>query len=336
MKNGNYKKILAVMLAAVMVLCLAGCSGSSSDSDTEAAGSNSDNRITSIGEFTSEDLQGNEITQDIFAEAASMASKVDVSPGRLEAVEERMALLYDLMHKFGCASVEELIQERDAMGEVLFDAGSLKERRETLAAALASGEKKLAGCCSALHSAREAAAGPFAEKITAYLRFLELERASFDVVLSPSEVSADGSDAVMFRFDAAGRHPVDVASCASGGELSRIMLCLKALMAGYSQMPTMIFDEIDSGVSGSVADKMGSMICDMGSRMQVIAITHLPQVAAKGSEHFLVSKTMDDEGADTSIFRLEGEDRVREIARMLSGATITPAALANARDLLGA
>ena len=81
---------------------------------------------------------------------------------------------------------------------------------------------------------------------------------------------------------------------------------------------------------------MGSMICDMGSRMQVIAITHLPQVAAKGSEHFLVSKTMDDEGADTSIFRLEGEDRVREIARMLSGATITPAALANARDLLGA
>ena len=117
--------------------------------------------------------------------------------------------------------------------------------------------------------------------------------------------------------------------------MSRIMLCLKAMMAKYTSMPTMVFDEIDTGVSGSVADKMGSMICRMGRDMQVFAITHLPQVAAKGNAHFLVSKSIAEDGrAVTSISPLTGEDRVREIARMLSGSTITPEAIANAKSLL--
>ena len=144
------------------------------------------------------------------------------------------------------------------------------------------------------------------------------------------EISETGADSIAMVFSSTGKDAVDVAKCASGGEKSRIMLSLKAMMARYTDMPTMIFDEIDTGVSGSAADKMGSMICDMGSDMQVFAITHLPQVAAKGSAHYLVERN----GSVSTIRRLEGEERVMEIARMLSGARITPAAIANARELL--
>ncbi|MBR6886764.1 MAG: DNA repair protein RecN, partial [Bacteroidales bacterium] len=118
---------------------------------------------------------------------------------------------------------------------------------------------------------------------------------------------------------------------ASGGELSRIMLAVKSIMASYTQMPTMVFDEIDTGVSGSTADRMGEMICSMGERMQIFAITHLPQVAAKGRAHYLVSKKNDV----TSMARLSSESRVMEIARMLSGSGISSAAIENAKALLG-
>ena len=149
-------------------------------------------------------------------------------------------------------------------------------------------------------------------------------------------MSASGRDAVVFRFSATGRNAADVSKCASGGELSRIMLALKAMRARYADMPTMIFDEIDTGVSGSVADKMGSMICSMGSYMQVFAITHLPQVAAKGSAHYMVSKEIDPatSRAVSKIERLSDEQRVLEVARMLSGSTLTDAAIANAESLL--
>ena len=117
--------------------------------------------------------------------------------------------------------------------------------------------------------------------------------------------------------------------------MSRIMLSLKAMMARFSKMPTMIFDEIDTGVSGSVADKMGSMICEMGRLMQVFAITHLPQVAAKGSAHYLVEKHVTaDTKAVSVISRLSDDDRVMEVARMLSGSVLTDAAVANAKSLL--
>ena len=140
----------------------------------------------------------------------------------------------------------------------------------------------------------------------------------------------------MFRFSASGNAPADLSKCASGGEISRIMLSLRALMARYSEMPTLIFDEIDTGVSGSAADKMGSMICSMGEDMQVFAITHLPQVAAKGRAHYLVTKEFRDGRAVSAIKRLTPDERVQEVARLLSGATVTPAAIQNARELLQA
>ena len=138
-----------------------------------------------------------------------------------------------------------------------------------------------------------------------------------------------------YLCSATGREPADVAKCASGGELSRIMLSLKAMMARFIGMPTLIFDEIDTGVSGSVADKMGRMICDMGRDMQVFSITHLPQVAAKGDAHYVVSKSVAADGRTVSSIReVQGEERTMEIARLLSGATISDAAVANARALL--
>jgi len=187
-----------------------------------------------------------------------------------------------------------------------------------------------------LHESRAKAAVPFAENIQSDIRNLELPYSIFEVELLDVPVSAHGRDSVQFRFSSSGRNAVDVSKCASGGEMSRIMLALKAMRARFANMPTMIFDEIDTGVSGSVADKMGSMICSMGEFMQVFAITHLPQVAAKGKAHYLVSKEIDPAAskAVSTIEKLSEDQRVLEVARMLSGSVLTDAAIANAKSLL--
>ena len=177
---------------------------------------------------------------------------------------------------------------------------------------------------------REKASEGFANAILASLAFLELDHAVFTVELGAAPEGPTGRDAVRFLFSSTGKAPQDLSKVASGGELSRIMLSLKAMMARYTAMPTLIFDEIDAGVSGSAADRMGQMICRMGEDMQVFAITHLPQVAAKGNAHYLVTKENDV----TAIRPLSREERVQEIARLLSGSVITDAAVANARALL--
>ena len=273
---------------------------------------------------------------DIYSEVSSLNSKVDMSPERLEMVEDRMSLIYSLMQKHSCQTVAELISARDRLSEVLFDSTALEERREVLEADISKTENTLTDLASRLHESRVKAALAFAGEMTDSIRGLELPYAVFEVELSDAPVGPSGSDSIIFRFSATGRNAVDVAKCASGGELSRIMLALKAMRARYTNMPTMIFDEIDTGVSGSVADKMGSMICDMGSYMQVFAITHLPQVAAKGRAHYLVSKEINPATsvAVSKIERLSDRQRVLEVARMLSGSTLTDAAIANAESLL--
>ena len=271
---------------------------------------------------------------DIAETAAGMNSAVQLSQERLAQVEERMSVLYSLMQKHGCTNIAELIAARDKYSEALFDSASLEERVSELENELADARSYHAVLCKKIHDARAKAAPGLAKGIEESLRFLELDRAVFGVELQPAEPSATGSDAVLFTFSATGANPADVAKCASGGEISRIMLSLKALMARYTGMPTMIFDEIDTGVSGSAADKMGQMICSMGERMQVLAITHLPQVAAKGSAHFVVEKSLDGDGAVSTMRLLSHEERIREIARLLSGSQITPEAIANAKSLL--
>ncbi len=272
---------------------------------------------------------------DALSEIQSLENSVDVSPDRLEAVESRMSLIYDLLRKFSCTDVGSLIAERERLGALVFGNEAMEERLHELEKLIDRDRQELDDISGKLHDARAAKAGDFSSAIQNSVRSLEMEQAVFHAILSETEVSATGKDAISFVFSASGRNPADVAKCASGGEMSRIMLCLKAMMARYTNMPTMVFDEIDTGVSGSVADKMGSMICKMGEDMQVFAITHLPQVAAKGNAHYLVSKSVTPEGkAITAISQLSGDDRVMELARMLSGSAITPEAVANAKSLI--
>ena len=273
---------------------------------------------------------------DILSEISTVNSRTDLSPERLEQVESRMSLLYGLMQKHSCSNISELIAVRERYNEMLFDSTQMDERKAELESRLASVSVKLNSLADRLHESREAASASFAANIQDSIREMELPYSVFEVSLVDAPLGAVGRDAVMFRFSATGRNAVEVAKCASGGEMSRIMLALKAMMARYANMPTMIFDEIDTGVSGSVADKMGSVICAMGEHMQVFAITHLPQVAAKGSAHYLVSKEIDPAtgAAVSKIERLSDEQRVLELARMLSGSVLTDEAVANAKSLL--
>ena len=273
---------------------------------------------------------------DVLSEVSELESRTDVSNDRLQEVDDRLSMLYDLMKKHSCSGIDELIALRDKLSEALADTSVLEARKSELQNRIVEAEANLAGACERLHDARAKAAPEFADAICGSIRSLELDRAVFDVVLEPSQQGPSGSDSILFRFSSTGKNPVDVAKCASGGEMSRIMLCLKAMMARYTNMPSMIFDEIDTGVSGSVADKMGEMICSMGDYMQVFAITHLPQVAAKGDAHYIVTKTFEpDDRAVTSIRRISGEERLMEVARILSGSKVTPEAIANAKSLLG-
>ena len=271
---------------------------------------------------------------DILDEVVRIDSRTEVSDRRIEEVDERLSLLYDLMKRYSASSIAELITIRDEYSGSLSGVDDLIAQREELSRKIVKERKEFESSCRSLHESRESARARFAESIVSSLRSLELERAVFEVELTDAQPGPAGSDGIRFLFSAAGDRPADVAKCASGGELSRLMLCLKAMMARFVSMPTLVFDEIDSGVSGSAADKMGQMICSMGSDMQVFAITHLPQVAAKGDAHYIVEKSFGDEGATTTIRQVSGEERVSEIARMLSGSHVTSAAVENARTLL--
>ena len=274
--------------------------------------------------------------EDILDEVVTVNSGTALSETRLEEVENRMSLIYGLLQKHSCADLAELIAFRDRLSDTLVDSTLLEEKRMELKAQVAETQVQLNDIASRLHEKRASAALPFASSIAESIREMELPYAVFEVILNDVPVSATGCDSIEFRFSSTGKNAVDVAKCASGGEMSRIMLALKSMMARYANMPTMIFDEIDTGVSGSVADKMGSVICSMGEFMQVFAITHLPQVAAKGSAHYMVSKSIDPETskAVSTIKKLSDEQRVMEVARMLSGSELTDAAIANAKSLI--
>ena len=273
---------------------------------------------------------------DILSEVSDMNSRIYMSEERLEQVEARMSMIYGLLKKHSCIDEADLISLRDRLSDELFDSTRLEEQAEDLRKEISVVDGRLRSISDKLHQARVKSSPDFAGSIASSIRGLEMPYAVFEVELHDVPVSSAGYDSVSFRFSSTGRNAVDVAKCASGGEMSRIMLALKAMMARFTSMPTMIFDEIDTGVSGSVADKMGSMICQMGENMQVFAITHLPQVAAKGQAHYVVTKTVDQatSKAVSGISRLSDTERVTEVARMLSGSVLTDAAIANAKELL--
>lgn len=273
--------------------------------------------------------------EDISSELDTMLSSSSASPDRLEQVEQRLSLLYSLMKRHSCDNIADLIRKRDSLASVLKESESVDDDIASLREKVSVSWQRYSDLASKLHALRCEAAPKLAAAVEDSLHFLELDASSFGILVESAEPGPCGSDSVRFVFSSTGGELQDLTKVASGGEMSRIMLCLKALMAKFVGMPTMIFDEIDTGVSGSVADKMGRMICSMGHDMQVFSITHLPQVAAKGDAHYVVSKESRDDGRTVSrIRKVTGEDRVHEIARLLSGSEITPAALANARALL--
>lgn len=273
--------------------------------------------------------------EDISSEISGLLSEMNLSPERLRDVENRLSELYGLMKKFACSDVSELVAKRDEFASSVKDTSDLQERIAALEKSRDELYSRYREISAALSALRREAAVKFSSRIEASLAFLEMEGAKFEVAVEPGTEGPEGADRVCFMFSSTGGETRDLSKVASGGEMSRIMLCIKAEMARFSKMPTMIFDEIDTGVSGSVADKMGRMICEMGRSMQVFSITHLPQVAAKGDAHYVVSKGTSDDGRVVSrIRKVEGKERVMEVARLLSGERVSEAAVANAESLL--
>ena len=254
----------------------------------------------------------------------------------MQQVESRIAQLYDLMHRNDAASVEELIEKRDEYARQLQSADDLAGQEATLEKDLAKADGICADLAAQLTAKRMAALEPLSSYLQQAIRELEIPQAQFRVECVPEKHrTAHGAENAVFLFSstASGR-AADLSQNASGGELSRIMLCIKSLLARHKALPTVIFDEIDTGTSGSLADKMGRKIVEISKDIQVIAITHLPQVAAKGDAHYLVYKEYSPEGAVSRIRPVEGQERVGEIARMISGSSVTAEAMAAAQVLL--
>ncbi len=274
---------------------------------------------------------------DLAFEAGSRKEDIEFSPERLEWVNNRLNLIYSLEQKHRVSGVDELLALREKYERQLGEISSCDQLIDDLNRQLAASHDGLLRQAGVLGVRRRAAADAIAGQLARMASPLGMPNIRFRVdVAARQEPEADGMDDVCFLFSANRNGELrPVAQTASGGEISRLMLCIKAMIAGFTALPAIIFDEIDTGVSGDVADKMGCIMQDLGSKMQVFAITHLPQIAAKGSAHYLVYKEEREEGTATRIKRLSDEGRVNEVARMLSGATLTEASLANARDLLG-
>ncbi|MBQ3381713.1 MAG: DNA repair protein RecN [Bacteroidales bacterium] len=276
--------------------------------------------------------------KDIASDLQQFAQEISASPRRLEQIEERLSVLYSVMRRFSRNDISSLIALRDELKASVTGVEDLVWEKGRLEKELASHKGKRAEIASTLTSKRVAAAARIQERLQESIRNLEMPSACICVeVDSVNGFGPDGSDNPRILFSANPKEKmVELDKVASGGELSRIMLCIKSLMASCLKMPAMFFDEIDTGVSGSVADKMGQQIVDMGQNMQVIAITHLPQVASKGVAHILVYKDMSSDGRNTVRLKfLQGKGRVMEIARLLSGEKTTAQAVANAEVLLG-
>lgn len=274
--------------------------------------------------------------KDIEDELASRNASASCSPERLQWVEERLSTLYSLLGRHGVSTEAGLVAKREEFRNLSCGPDAMSERLEEMTAE----QKTLTECYGRLSDdlrrRREAAIPRFEQSIIENLSSLELENAVFRVELSDVSAGPSGRDSIVFLFSANGTSPVPVSKCASGGELSRIMLSLKELMSEFMNLPVVVLDEIDTGVSGSTADRIGALISKMGRRMQVFAITHLPQVAARADVHYIVEKSLDSSGASSQMRRLSDREHLLEVARMLSGSSLSDEAVANAGSLIAA
>ena len=273
---------------------------------------------------------------DLVSEIEMLKDDVEFNPERLDFVNERLNTIYSLQQKHHLNTVDELLQLQAQYEQQLNDINSFDEQIADLQRQLDASYRELLQQAAVLSGQRKIASEALAKQLVHMVMPLGMPNVRFHVDITPrEEPDSDGMDEVCFLFSANKSGELQpVAQTASGGEISRLMLCIKAMIAGFTALPTIIFDEVDTGVSGDIADKMGNIMHDLGTKMQVFAITHLPQIAAKGQAHYFVYKTDVDDRTVTRIKRLDDDERVREVARMLSGASLTEASLANAKDLL--
>lgn len=291
-------------------------------------------RVTDLAERTESayiDLK------DIRVEASRFFEDVDFDPNRQQLLEDRLGVIYDLQKKHAVTTVDELLQLCDEMEVRLQGIDSLDERLALLEKEVDVRRSEMLRKAKLLTQKREKAAPAIEKELMEKLAQLKMPNTRFRCEFTPKNYpDVTGADHVQFLFSAnKNRELQPVSQIASGGEISRLMLCLKSMIAGATALPTIIFDEIDTGTSGEVADKVGTIMEEMGRQMQVIAITHLPQIASKGQSHFVVYKEDTADTVSTQLRQLSPEERVAEIARMLSGAEVSVQAVENARVMLG-
>ena len=274
--------------------------------------------------------------KDIADEVSSLLEKTDFDPAELDRINDRLDTLYSLEKKYHVESVEELIVRRDELQQQLNNIENGDEALAALEAKCQQLKAKSLQQADALTKLRQKAAKEIEKQLQQRLVPLGMPHVRFEVTVTTGELNKNGQDNVNFLFSANTSTPLQpVSQVASGGEIARVMLSLKALISGAVKLPTIIFDEIDTGVSGKIAEKMAEMMQEMGQQeRQVLSITHLPQIAALGSHHYRVSKEETAQGTASSMQELTADERIQEIAQMLSGSNVTDAAIENAKQLL--
>ena len=274
--------------------------------------------------------------KDIAQEISSQMEHVDFDPAELDAINNRLDKLYDLEKKYHVETIEELIAKRDELkiqlGRIENSDEALAELQQKLAAQLAQAQK----AAEALTKLRTKAAKQIEKEMQGRLMPLGMPNVKFSIEMTQEPLNVSGQDKVAFLFSANTSTPLQpISQVASGGEIARVMLSLKAMISGAVKLPTIIFDEIDTGVSGKTAEKMAEIMQEMGHHeRQVISITHLPQIAALGSAHYKVEKEETAKGTISRMRKLSDDERVLEIAQMLSGSNVSEAAISNAKQLL--
>lgn len=274
--------------------------------------------------------------KDIARDISNLAESIDFDPARLTMANERLDTIYTLQKKHHVESVAELIAIRDSLTARLNDITNSEDMLEDMRRQVEDMHRKATEAAARLTESRQEAARRVTEQLLAQMTSLGMPNARFEIKFETKELAADGADRISYMFSANKNVPLEpIAQVASGGEVARVMLSLKAMISGAVKLPTIIFDEIDTGVSGRVAEMMAQIMRQMGrADRQVISITHLPQIAALGTTHYKVEKTDTDDTTISRMRMLGHDERIKEIAQMLSGSNISDAAIENAKSLL--
>ena len=274
--------------------------------------------------------------KDIARDISNLAESIDFDPARLTMANERLDTIYTLQKKHHVESVAELIAIRDSLTARLNDITNSEDMLEDMRRRVEDMHRKATEAAARLTESRQEAARRVTEQLLAQMTALGMPNARFEIKFETKELAVDGADRISYMFSANKNVPLEpIAQVASGGEVARVMLSLKAMISGAVKLPTIIFDEIDTGVSGRVAEMMAQIMRQMGrADRQVISITHLPQIAALGTTHYKVEKTDTDDTTISRMRMLGHDERITEIAQMLSGSNISDAAIENAKSLL--